>query len=110
MFCLRPRSGRGVSFVAGLWPQEDRDGLPHLSKQKFRDSRLTADGQVRATVELERLETLWLNTGSLCNIECRNCYIESSPKNDRLAHLSRIEARSYLEEIARDGLPTREIE
>jgi predicted phosphodiesterase len=100
---------RGPAFAARLWPHEDRDGLPHLSEQKFKDPHLTADGQSRATIELERLETLWLNTGSLCNIECRNCYIESSPKNDRLAYLSRIEARSYLEEIARDGLPTREI-
>jgi len=100
---------RGPAFVAGLWPQETRDGLPHLSKQKFRDPRVTADGQPRATVELEGLETLWLNTGSLCNIDCRNCYIESSPKNDRLAYLSRIEARGYLEEIARDSHPTREI-
>jgi pyruvate-formate lyase-activating enzyme/predicted phosphodiesterase len=100
---------RGPAFATALWPQEDRDGLPHLSKQKFRDPLVTADGQPRAIVELEGLETLWLNTGSLCNIECRNCYIESSPTNDRLVYLSRIEARSYLEEIARDGLPTREI-
>ena len=106
---LSASKSRGPALAATLWPQEDRDGLPHLSKQKFRDPQVTADGQPRAIVELERLETLWLNTGSLCNIECRNCYIESSPKNDRLVYLSRIEARSYLEEIARDGHPTREI-
>jgi hypothetical protein len=92
-----------------LWPQDERDGFPHLSKQKFKDPRVTADGQPRATVELQKLETLWLNTGTLCNIECRNCYIESGPKNDRLVYLSRGEALSYLEEIARDGHPTREI-
>ena len=100
---------RRPAFASALWPQEDRDGLPHLSNQKFKDPKVTADGQRRATVELEGLETLWLNTGSLCNIECRNCYIESSPKNDRLVYLSRVEALSYLEEIARDGHPTREI-
>jgi uncharacterized radical SAM superfamily Fe-S cluster-containing enzyme len=92
-----------------LWPQDERDGLPHLSKQKFKNPRVTADGQTRAIVELQQLETLWLNTGTLCNIECRNCYIESGPKNDRLVYLSRGEALSYLEEIARDGHPTREI-
>jgi len=80
-----------------------------ISQAEIQGSRVTADGQPRATVELEGLETLWLNTGSLCNIDCRNCYIESSPKNDRLAYLSRIEARGYLEEIARDSHPTREI-
>jgi predicted phosphodiesterase len=100
---------RRSAFAEPLWPQDDRDGFPHLSAQKFKDPRVTADGQVRAIVALKALETLWLNTGTLCNIECRNCYIESSPKNDRLAYLSRIEARRYLDEIVRDALPTREI-
>ena len=53
--------------------------------------------------------TLWLNTGSLCNITCRNCYINSSPDNDRLAYLTRAEAASFFDEIARDRLPVREI-
>ncbi len=76
---------------------------------KFRDPERTADGSRRARVALERLETLWFNTGTLCNIECRNCYIESSPANDRLANLSAAEAARYLDEIAELGLPTREI-
>ena len=58
---------------------------------------------------LETLRTLWINTGSLCNIECRNCYIESSPLNDRLAYITRAEALSFLDEIAGTKLPTREI-
>ena len=40
---------------------------------------------------LRALETLWFNTGTLCNLTCRNCYIESSPRNDRLAYLTRDE-------------------
>jgi hypothetical protein len=60
-------------------------------------------------VALEALRTLWINTGSLCNITCRNCYIESSPENDRLAYLTRAEAAAYLDEIARDAWPVREI-
>ena len=43
--------------------------------QKFSDPRITAKGETRATVALDRLETLWFNTGTLCNIECANCYI-----------------------------------
>ena len=35
-----------------------------------------------------RLETLWINTGSLCNLTCGNCFMESSPKNDRLVYIS----------------------
>jgi hypothetical protein len=57
-------------------------------------------------VALRALDTLWFNTGTLCNPTCRNCYIESSPRNDRLAYLTRDEVRGYLDEIARDRLPT----
>ena len=80
-----------------------------LAPLKFRHPERTADGAERARVELERLETVWLNTRTLCNIECRNCYIESSPSNVRLANLSALEAARYLDEIAELGLPTREI-
>jgi hypothetical protein len=80
-----------------------------LAPEKFRHPDRTADGSERARVGLVRLETLWLNTGTLCNIECRNCYIESSPSNHRLANLSAAEAARYLDEIAALGLPTREI-
>jgi uncharacterized Fe-S cluster-containing radical SAM superfamily protein len=78
-----------------------------LNLAKFRDPYVTAKGETRAQVALRSLETLWFNTGTLCNLTCRNCYIESSPRNDRLAYLSRDDVREYLDEIARDGLPTR---
>ena len=80
-----------------------------LEAAKFRDPALTAKGETRATVALERLETLWFNTGTLCNIECGHCYIESSPSNDRLAYLTVAEVEAYLDEIAALGWPTREI-
>lgn len=78
-----------------------------LAPEKFRDPRLTAKGEQRATVPLTGLDTLWFNTGTLCNLTCRNCYIESSPRNDRLAYLSLADVVAYLDEIATDGLPTR---
>ena len=80
-----------------------------LDPAKFHDPATTAKGEPRARVALERLETLWFNTGTLCNIECGHCYIESGPKNDRLAYLSLAEVKSYLDEVAAAGLPTREI-
>jgi len=80
-----------------------------IDSAKFRDPERTADGAARARVALERLETLWLNTGSLCNLECGHCYIESSPANDRLAYLSHAEAVAYLDEIDQLQLGTRQI-
>jgi hypothetical protein len=78
-----------------------------LDPAKFRDPAITAKGETRATVALRALETLWFNTGTLCNLTCRNCYIESSPRNDRLAYLTVAEVEQYLDEIARDRLPTK---
>ena len=49
---------------------------------------------------------MWFNTGTLCNLACRHCYIESSPKNDRLAYLTADEVAGYLDEIAGGGFAT----
>ncbi|MDX2155462.1 MAG: radical SAM protein [Hyphomicrobiaceae bacterium] len=81
--------------------------LPSLAK--FEHPEITATGETRATVALERLETVWFNTGTLCNIACVNCYIESSPSNDRLAYLAADEVTALLDEILRDALGTAEI-
>jgi uncharacterized Fe-S cluster-containing radical SAM superfamily protein len=80
---------------------------PRLDPAKFRDSLVTAKGETRAHVALKSLETLWFNTGTLCNLTCQNCYIESSPKNDRLVYLAAAEVARYLDEIAALGLGTR---
>ncbi len=78
-----------------------------LDPAKFRDPLVTAKGEARARVSLERLDTLWINTGTLCNLACKTCYIESSPRNDALVYLSFEEVETYLDEAERMG--TREI-
>jgi len=78
-----------------------------LDPVKFHDPYVTAKGEARAQVALRALETLWFNTGTLCNLTCHNCYIESSPRNDQLAYLTRCDVLGYLDEIARERLPTR---
>ncbi|MBC7521268.1 MAG: radical SAM protein [Sandarakinorhabdus sp.] len=82
---------------------------PLLDPAKFRDPHTTAKGEPRAVVALSRLETLWFNTGTLCNLACKSCYIESSPTNDALAYLALADLAGFLDEIARDNLPVREI-
>lgn len=79
------------------------------TSEKFNDYRTTAKGEKRAFVDLDKLETLWINTGTLCNIECANCYIESSPKNDRLVYMTYEEVRTYLDEIESENMGTKEI-
>ena len=84
----------------------DEFSKPRLNPAKFRDPMVTALGDTRATVALKALDTLWFNTGTLCNLTCAGCYIESSPRNDRLSYLTRAEVRAYLDEIQADALPT----
>jgi hypothetical protein len=92
-----------------LWPVVERTSVKRLDPAKFNNPRTTASGERRASVRLKSLDTLWVNTGTLCNIAYRNCYIESGPKNDRLEYLTRADVNLYLDEIERDDLGTAEI-
>ncbi|MEQ9316285.1 MAG: radical SAM protein [Henriciella sp.] len=80
-----------------------------LIDQKFRDPFVTAKGETRASVDWRGLKTLWLNTGTLCNIECVNCYIKSSPTNDDIVYLSLADVTPFLDEIDALGEGQKEI-
>lgn len=71
--------------------------------QKFSDPKITAAGEPRAYVDYGATKTLWFNTGTLCNIECVNCYIESSPSNDRLVYLTMADVLPFLDELDEAG-------
>ncbi len=87
-----------------------KDNAPQLANiGKFQDRLVTADGQTRASVALTNPQTLWFNTGTLCNIECVNCYIESSPTNDALVYITAAEVTDYLDQIEQRNWPIREI-
>ena len=85
-----------------------KDGLD-ANIGKFQNPLVTAKGERRATVSLTNPQTLWFNTGTLCNIECVNCYIESSPTNDALVYISAAEVRDYLGQISERNWPVTEI-
>ncbi|MGY3437242.1 MULTISPECIES: radical SAM protein [unclassified Marinovum] len=76
---------------------------------KFLDPAVTAKGEARAKVPLVQPETLWFNTGTLCNIECANCYILSSPSNDALVYLTKAEVSDYLDQLEDRNWGVREI-
>ena len=76
---------------------------------KFENYLTTAQGENRAYVDMPSLDTLWLNTGTLCNITCGNCYIESSPKNDALVYMTFDEVKTFLDEIRDENMATNEI-
>lgn len=76
---------------------------------KFADPARTADGAPRATVSLSDPQTLWFNTGTLCNITCANCYIDSSPTNDSLVYMATTEVEDYLDQLDERGWSVSEI-
>ena len=76
---------------------------------KFEHPEITAKGEKRASVHLTDPQTLWFNTGTLCNIECANCYIESSPTNDRLVYITADEVSDYLAQLDDRAWGVREI-
>ncbi|BDV32532.1 radical SAM protein [Methylocystis iwaonis] len=89
--------------------QPAREGFPRPIA-KFADPQVTAKGERRAAVSFQRLQTLWFNTGTLCNLACNGCYIESSPRNDALVYLTRADAASFLREVEDLALPGARIE
>ena len=85
------------------------DGGLTKSFAKFSDLEITATGERRAAVPFTGFDTLWFNTGTLCNLTCQNCYIDSSPQNDRLIFLTRAEVRRFIDEGRRRPHPPVEI-
>ena len=86
-----------------------KDTVEGAPREKFCDSKVTVKGEARAEVALTNPETLWFNTGTLCNIECPNCYILSSPKNDALVYLKTAEVQDYLSQLEARNWGVREI-
>ena len=94
------------SAGAAASPFSVMDAQP-LDRAKFRDPLRTVLGDARASVTLQKLETLWINTGTLCNLACKTCYIESSPTNDALVYITLAEVDAFLDEA--EALGTHEI-
>lgn len=117
------------TLVDGLWSNCDSLAAPEAAMQgsKMAPARLAfsrhadlrwpivdrsdevQDDGAPASVEFVGLETLWINTGSLCNLACAACFMESTPRNDALAYISAAEVAGLLDEIARENLGTRTI-
>ena len=78
-----------------------------MNKNLFLNKNFTSDGKARAYIELKNIETLWFNTGTLCNLQCNDCYIESSPTNKNLQYINLLEVKKYITEIKENHLGTK---
>lgn len=75
-----------------------------MNKKKFLNKNFTADNKPRAFIKLTELKTLWFNTGTLCNLKCADCYIESSPTNDSLQYINLVDVKKYIKEITENRI------
>ncbi len=110
---LRQDAANPFSYKSLLFITKETKGRNAMKDQgqtaKFNDPFLTAKGEERAHVALTDPQTLWFNTGTLCNIECANCYILSSPTNDALVYLTADEISDYLDQLEDRKWGVREI-
>jgi predicted phosphodiesterase/pyruvate-formate lyase-activating enzyme len=78
--------GYAAALETGIWPSLDIlpaadryfAGIP-LEQREI--------AEPAPQMALARLETLWINTGTLCNLACTNCFMESTPTNESLAYM-----------------------
>lgn len=89
--------------------KEQEIAINFVSRGKFVNKTITDKGDRRAYVDLVRLDTLWFNTGTRCNLKCQNCYIESSPTNNALSFIKVEDVLPYLDEIDALQLGTKNI-
>jgi predicted phosphodiesterase len=87
--------GYASALETGVWPSLDI--LPAMDKY-FTGIALEqrAIDETPPDVELERLETLWVNTGTQCNLSCTKCFMESTPTNDSLSYFPASDLREIL--------------
>ncbi len=78
--------GYAAALETGIWPSLDI--LPAADRTwtgvALEARNIAEPPPVQA---LTRLETLWVNTGTLCNLACTSCFMESTPTNDSLAYM-----------------------
>ncbi len=84
-----------VALETGIWPSLDI--LPAFDRMftgKPMENRQPDEST--PIVPLQRLATLWVNTGTLCNLSCINCFMDSTPSNDSLAYFTASDFQSVL--------------
>ena len=68
------------------------------------DDKIITQGKI-PEVPLKKLETLWLQVGgTLCNLECKHCFISCSPKNNTIAMMTLEQVKERLHESQKIGV------
>ena len=65
---------------------------------------LTLKGEPRGYIDFSVFKQLWIHTGTVCNLNCPNCFEESSPQSKRLQTITLEEIRPCLYEAKNQGV------
>jgi predicted phosphodiesterase len=90
--------GYAAALETGLWPSLDI--LPAADRMwaGVALERRETD-ELAPLVALDRLQTLWVNTGTLCNLACTQCFMESTPTNDSLSYMPKDAFEALLRDV-----------
>lgn len=93
--------GYAAALETGIWPSLDI--LPSADRY-FTGIPLEARVVEEAvpSLPLRQLETLWVNTGTLCNLSCTKCFMESTPTNDALSYFPLADLQTILSDTPPD--------
>ena len=64
----------------------------------------TSDGERRGYIDPRRLRELWFHTGTVCNLQCPDCFEHSAPGDQRLEAVSLGDARPFIDEAVKLGV------
>lgn len=67
---------------------------------------MTTKGEPRGYIDFISLKQLWINTGSICNLNCPNCFEESGPKSKRIQTITLDDLRPYLAIAKEQNVPS----
>jgi predicted phosphodiesterase len=89
--------GYAAALETGIWPSLDilPAGEKYFTGVRLEDQKAA---EPPPSVKLERLETLWINTGTICNLACTKCFMESTPTNDSLVYFPLASLQTILAE------------
>ncbi len=64
----------------------------------------TSEGERRGYIDPRRLRELWFHTGTVCNLQCPDCFEHSAPGDQRLEAVSLKEVKPFMEEAVELGI------
>jgi sulfatase maturation enzyme AslB (radical SAM superfamily) len=64
----------------------------------------TSAGEKRGYIDLGRLRELWFHTGTVCNLQCPDCFEHSTPEDQRLEPLTLDDVRPFIDEAVNLGI------